>query len=57
MKSFILMCFAQIVIGFGGYSTIILILIFIGEMCEDKLRQKTLMGLNGIWYKYSYIGH
>jgi hypothetical protein len=51
MKSFILMCFAQIIIGFGGYSTMILIFIFIGEICEDKLRQKTLMGLNGIWYK------
>lgn len=43
------MILAQIIIGFGGYATIIMIFIFIAEMCEDKLRQIILMALNGIW--------
>jgi len=43
------MAFAQIVIGFGGYSTMIIGYTIISDMCKDSMRQKAILSMNGVW--------
>jgi len=44
-----LMAFSQIVIGFGGYSTMIIGYTIISDMCKDSMRQKAILSMNGVW--------
>lgn len=48
-KSIALMSFAQIVLGFGGYSTMIIGYAIISDMCKDTMRQKAILSMNGVW--------
>lgn len=43
------MAFAQVMIGFGGYATMIIGYTFISDMCKDTIRQKVILSLNGFW--------
>lgn len=45
-----IMAIAQIVIGFGGYSTMIIGYAIISDMCKDTMRQKAILSMNGVWY-------
>lgn len=48
-KIIALMAIAQIIIGFGGYSTMIIGYNIISDMCKDSMRQKAILSMNGVW--------
>lgn len=48
-KSIPVMALAQIIIGFGGYSTMIIGYTIISDMCKDTMRQKAILSMNGVW--------
>lgn len=48
-----IMAIAQIVIGFGGYSTMIIGYAIISDMCKDTMRQKAILSMNGVWYPFN----
>jgi MFS family permease len=48
-KSVAIMSISQIIIGFGGYSTMIIGYAIISDMCKDTMRQKAILSMNGVW--------
>ena len=49
------MTFAQIVLGFGGYSAMIIGYAILSDMCKDTMRQKAILSMNGVWYNFVMI--
>lgn len=49
-KAIPLMVISQIIIGFGGYSVMIIGYTIISDMCKDTMRQKAILSMNGVWY-------
>jgi len=45
-----IMAIAQIILGFGGYSAMIIGYAIISDMCKDTMRQKAILSMNGVWY-------
>ncbi len=57
-KNIAIMALAQIVLGFGGYSTMIIGYAIISDMCKDTMRQKAILSMNGVWYNILIkLGH
>ena len=54
-KSIPLMVISQIIIGFGGYSVMIIGYTIISDMCKDTMRQKAILSMNGVWYQLFFI--
>lgn len=48
-KIIALMVISQIVIGFGGYSVMIIGYTIISDLCKDTMRQKAILSMNGVW--------
>jgi MFS family permease len=48
-KSVVLMSFSQIVVGFGGYSVMIIGYMILSDLCKDSMRQKAILSMNGVW--------
>lgn len=48
-KVIAIMAIAQIIIGFGGYSTMIIGYAILSDMCKDTMRQKAILSMNGVW--------
>lgn len=49
-KSILILAISQIIIGFGGYSVMILGYTIMSDMCKDTMRQKAILSMNGVWY-------
>jgi hypothetical protein len=43
------MSIAQVFLGFGGYSVMILTYIIVGDLCSDRLRQIGFMIMHSSW--------
>ena len=44
------MAIAQIIIGFGGFSVMIIGYALLSDLCQDKIRQIAILSMNGVWY-------
>lgn len=51
-KAIWIMAIAQIILGFGGYSTMIIGYAILSDMCKDTMRQKAILSMNGVWYDF-----
>ena len=43
------MAISQVVLGFGGYSVMIIGYAIISDLCQDSMRQKAVLSMNGVW--------
>ncbi len=48
-KSVVLMSLSQVIIGFGGYSVMIIGYALLSDFCQDRMRQKSILAMNGVW--------
>ena len=48
-KVIALMVISQIIIGFGGYSVMIIGYTIISDLTKDTMRQKAILSMNGVW--------
>lgn len=43
------MAMSQVIIGFGGYSVMIIGYTLLSDLCQDKMRQIAILSMNGVW--------